>query len=268
MYNSKILLNSLIEYKSSLEKHCNSLEAEFKTLEKCWNLFKKSAEGDYIRQFSSNWEKTQSQFNEYISRSKKILELLDSRIENLKIFSGEQGDFLSSSVKVASSMATLGMVCSDSNLAVIGITTLSTILSSIGGGHTSKYQKARQQFLLSLIDNPNTPKYIKGWIKQEQNRIWNFQKSKILRRTPKYVKGKFHMKRNEVENSKRINSSGLQAKKKEGKNSRSRIRGIPGLDVGHRYPNVDLPSTFKLEDSWMNRSRPGRARRRGLSLTG
>jgi hypothetical protein len=265
MYNSKILLNSLTEYKSSLERHCNSLEVEFKTLEKCWDSFKRSAEGDYIRQFSANWRKTQNQFNEYINRSKNILKLLDDRIENLTIFSGEQGNFLNSSIQIASSIATLGIGYNDPNLAAIGITALSTILTSIGGGHKSKYQKARQQFLLGLIDNPTTPKYVKGWIKQEQNRIWNFQKSRVLRRTPRYMKGRVYRKRNEVENPQRLNPSGLPTKKKEGKKSRAKIRGIPGFDVGHRYPKVDLSSTFRLEDISMNRSRPGRAKSKNLS---
>jgi len=113
-------------------------------------------------------------------------------------------------------------------------TTLISTLTNLGGGHGPRYQTARQQFLRSLIDDPQQPRYVHGWIKQELHRL---------------------------EQVKTAREAGTQP---PGGNQR-RVRGIPGLDVGHRYPDIDLPESFRLEDAAMNRARPGIARRLGLS---
>jgi hypothetical protein len=101
------------------------------------------------------------------------------------------------------------------------------------GGHGYKYQKARQAYLRSLVNDPNQPRHVRGWIKQELNRI---------------------------EAAKRAKAAGLQP---PGRAS-SYVRGIPGLDVGHRYPGLDLPENFRLEDVWVNRHRPITAKRLGI----
>ena len=102
------------------------------------------------------------------------------------------------------------------------------------GNHGSDYQRARQKYLRSLADDPNQPGYVRGWVKQEVNRL---DQVKLAR------------------------SSGGQP---PGGSPRA-LRGIPGLDVGHRIPGVELPSNFRLEDAFLNRGRPGRARRLGVS---
>jgi tetratricopeptide (TPR) repeat protein len=101
------------------------------------------------------------------------------------------------------------------------------------GGHGYKYQKARQAYLRSLVNDPNQPRHVRGWIKQELNRI---------------------------EAAKRAKAAGLQPPGRASGN----IRGIPGLDVGHRYPGLDLPENFRLEDVWVNRHRPIIAKRLGI----
>lgn len=101
------------------------------------------------------------------------------------------------------------------------------------GGHGYKYQKARQEYLRSLVDDPLQPRHVRGWIKQELNRI---------------------------EAVKRAEAAGLQP---PGRAS-SHIKGIPGLDVGHRYPGLDFLENFRLEDVWVNRHRPTIAKRLGI----
>jgi len=83
MYDSKRLLQGLKQYQESLEKHYKQLKKDFKELEDRWQSFNNSAEGDYINQFRLGWLRTRSQFQNYISQSQKILDLLKERIEFL-----------------------------------------------------------------------------------------------------------------------------------------------------------------------------------------
>ncbi|MCZ2156795.1 MAG: hypothetical protein LC114_23355 [Bryobacterales bacterium] len=101
------------------------------------------------------------------------------------------------------------------------------------GTHGAKYRRAQQEYFRSIVDDPLQPRYVRGWIRQELNRL---------------------------EAAKRAKAAGLQP---PGGSTRT-IRGIPGLDVGHRFAGLDHPESFRLEDIWMNRSRPARARRLGL----
>jgi len=116
----------------------------------------------------------------------------------------------------------------------VAATTLISMLTNLGGGHGSRYQTARQQFLRSLLDDPQQPRPVRGWITQELHRL---------------------------EQVKATREAGTRP---PGGNQRH-VRGIPGLDVGHRYPDIDLPENFRLEEAAMNRARPGIARRLGLS---
>jgi hypothetical protein len=227
MYDPKLLRVGLSEYKASLEKHINSLNLDFKQLEARWIAFDNNAEGDYVKQFRGGWRVTQNKFKEYINQNRAILALLDKAIEDLIEFASPQSQFLTSSVKIGAGMAILGLTVSDPVLTTMGANSLLTILQSVGGGHKSIYRKARRQFLLSLLDDPKAPKYVRGWIKQELNRISPYSHNK---------------------------------RKRNGIN----MRGIPGFDVGHKYPQIDLSSTFRLEYITMNRSKPHKAKRRGL----
>ncbi len=110
---------------------------------------------------------------------------------------------------------------------------VNTLTSLFGGNHGSGYQKAHQIFLGSLVDNANQPSEVRGWIRQELNRLAQFQAAQAAGRLP------------------------------PGGN-KSRIRNPPGMDVGHRIAGLDSPENFRLEMASMNRARPGIARRLGL----
>lgn len=102
------------------------------------------------------------------------------------------------------------------------------------GGHGHKYQKARQSYLRSLADDPAQPRHVRGWVRQELNRI---------------------------DAGKRARAAGLRPPGGSARN----LRGIPGLDVGHRFPGLDLAANFRLEDASVNRARYHIAKRLGLS---
>lgn len=111
--------------------------------------------------------------------------------------------------------------------------TLINLLSKLGGGHGGKYRSARQQFLKGLANDPKQPAFVRGWVKQEINRI------------------------------EQVNRAKSEGRLTPGGNKRH-IRGIPGMDVGHRIPDIDVPDNFRLEEAAMNRSRPHIARRLGI----
>lgn len=112
---------------------------------------------------------------------------------------------------------------------------LGTFLAALDrmGNHGSIYQRNRQQFLRNLVNDPTQPRYVHGWVRQELNRI------------------------------EMVKSAKVQGRRSPGGNSR-RIRGIPGLDVGHRFPGLDLVENFRLELASMNRGRYWIAKRLGI----
>ena len=101
--------------------------------------------------------------------------------------------------------------------------------------HGSAYRAARQQYLRQLLADPNQPGYVRGWIRQELNRLQRIQQAQQL---------------------------GYRA---PGGSARY-LRGVPGLDVGHKLGRHDQhhPALFRLEDARFNRARPGLSRRLGL----
>ena len=106
-------------------------------------------------------------------------------------------------------------------------------LAELDAEYERETTAARQSFLRAQADNPKQPRYVRGWVRQEINRI---------------------------EQGKRAVAEGRQP---PGGPARQ-IRGIPGLDVGHRFPDLDLPENFRLEDRATNRRRPIIARRLGI----
>jgi len=118
--------------------------------------------------------------------------------------------------------------------------TFSTIIQTVktkqagSEGHGTLYNKSRQTFLRSLVDNPDQPHYVRGWLRQELNRM------------------------DRIANARRLGSN------PPGGNP-YRLRGVPGLDVGHIIAGWDHPSNFRLELTSMNRARPSIAKRLKLS---
>lgn len=98
------------------------------------------------------------------------------------------------------------------------------------GGHGWQYQKARQEYLRRLLQDPNQPRFVKGWIVQELRRLEQLNRSRS-----------------------------------KGKRRATRLRGVPGYDVGHRLPGVHRAANFRLEHASTNRARPGIARRVGVA---
>src|SRR5262249_32474530 len=101
--------------------------------------------------------------------------------------------------------------------------------------HDSKYRAARQKYLHQLAQDLNQPRHVRGWIKQEQDRL------------------------------KRIERAQKMGRRGPGGSARY-LRGVPGLDVGHKLGkhNQHHPANFRLEDARFNRARPGLSRRVGL----
>lgn len=100
--------------------------------------------------------------------------------------------------------------------------------------HGSAYRTARQQYLRQLLADPNQPRHVRGWISQELNRLA------------------------------RVEQAQQQGRRAPGGSARH-LRGVPGLDVGHKLGKHDQhdPKNFRLEDARFNRARPGLSRRVG-----
>jgi hypothetical protein len=96
------------------------------------------------------------------------------------------------------------------------------------------YQTARQAFLRGLLNDPNQPSYIRGWIRQELKRLEKASQARQIGQRPPG-------------------------------GSKRRIRGVPGFDVGHRVPGLHNPANFRVEHASTNRARPGIARRLGIT---
>lgn len=95
--------------------------------------------------------------------------------------------------------------------------------------HGWPYQKARQVYLRGLLQDPNQPRFVKGWVRQELRRLQQLNRFRPANRR-----------------------------------RASRLRGVPGFDVGHRLPGLHTPANFRLENAATNRARPGLARRVGV----
>lgn len=101
------------------------------------------------------------------------------------------------------------------------------------GKRGSEYERAKQQMLIHALDDPNVGRSIKGWIRNEMRRIESGQSNRI--RMPGISHNDYDLHRN-----------------------------TPELDAGHRIHDVHHWSNLRFEDVWLNRTRPGRARRLGL----
>jgi hypothetical protein len=142
---------------------------------------------------------------------------------------------------------------------------------TLAGGHGGKYQSERQHFLRQLLNDPNQPRFIRGWIQQELRRIQQAQLQKPgSPRSPSQREQRLRSMINdaatpdharqwaqrELNRLKRGQKRPLTAKPRK-----LRLRGIPGFDVGHRIPGKHDRANFRVEHAATNRARPGIARR-------
>jgi hypothetical protein len=103
------------------------------------------------------------------------------------------------------------------------------------GTHGYKYQKEVQKYLRDIVPNdPNQPKFARGWINQEKNRLAAIERAK---------------------------AAGLRPPGGDPRN----IRGIPTLQVGHSLYGLDLASTFHSQGGDLNKIHSYVAKRLGLS---
>ena len=156
--------------------------------------------------------------------------------------------------------------------------------------HGPAYRRARQNFLSDLTQNPNVPRFMTGWIRQEKRR----QALGSRQRRPGFtIAGRNGTAARRLQlqaiaadpaqsaaaqlwatqQLKRLKEGQRRlARLRKGKTlAKPKLRGIPGYDVGHpigyvrgtRTPKKSLqdPRTFRPEMATQNRARAGVVRR-------
>jgi hypothetical protein len=105
--------------------------------------------------------------------------------------------------------------------------------------HSSKIwteAAAKREMWLRVLNDPMQPTYLRGWVRQELNRL---ERIRVARREGKpytTAEGKEH-----------IGPGG----------SKSRMKTHPSYDAGHKTPGVHDPDNLHPENRDMNRARPG-----------
>ena len=163
--------------------------------------------------------------------------------------------------------------------------------------HGPAYRRARQTFLSDLTQNPNVPRFMTGWARQERRR----QELGSRKRRPGFtIAGKDTTAARRLQlqavaadpaqsaaaqlwatqQLKRLKEGQRRlARLRKGKTlAKPKLRGIPGYDVGHpigyvrgtRTPKKSLqdPRTFRPEMAAQNRARAGVVRRLRLEPQG
>jgi len=92
--NSRLLLQGLLEYRDSLERHLSQLASEYQQLERRWQAFNAVSGGDYADQFRTGWRQTDARFKTYINQSQKIKALLNERISALEALNRQESGLL------------------------------------------------------------------------------------------------------------------------------------------------------------------------------
>lgn len=95
-------------------------------------------------------------------------------------------------------------------------------------------ESAKQEMWRRMADDPKQNSDIRGWVKQEINRLEQIARAK-------------------------------EAGRKPPGGSPDRIRAHPSYDAGHRIPGIHRPENLRPELISMNRARPGIARRMGIT---
>lgn len=91
MADTRLLLDGLENYRTSLQRHLSMMQAEFQHLQGRWQAFSAVYAGDAANEFKPIWHGTSARFDEYILRAKAIVRLLDERIEQLRKVNREEG---------------------------------------------------------------------------------------------------------------------------------------------------------------------------------
>lgn len=91
MADTRRLLEGLVEYRGSLERHLSSLQSEFKAVQSRWRAFSAVFAGDAADEFKPGWAQTEARFSEYIARTTAISRMLDRRIESLREANRREG---------------------------------------------------------------------------------------------------------------------------------------------------------------------------------
>jgi len=89
--DTRLLLQGLEDYRKALDRHLKKLDTEFHVLEQRWVALNAVYTGDAADEFRKYWMVTIARFNEYITRTRRISEMLDERIEALQEFNRSEG---------------------------------------------------------------------------------------------------------------------------------------------------------------------------------
>jgi|GEM_PF-3014123 uncharacterized protein YukE len=86
MTNSRLLLQGLKEYHSSLKMHKENTQKKFQYLQNRWHILMQVYQGEGADQLQSHWKKTVENFNEYLNSTIRIFDFLDERIKALVFY--------------------------------------------------------------------------------------------------------------------------------------------------------------------------------------
>jgi uncharacterized protein YukE len=89
--DTRVLLEGLTQYRTSLERHLSTLQGEFDAVQSRWHVFSAVYDGDAADEFKSHWAHTVARFSEYIARTTAIARMLDERIEYLREVNRREG---------------------------------------------------------------------------------------------------------------------------------------------------------------------------------
>ncbi len=239
-------LEKELAYWRDLLYECEHTEDEDGRRPDCSGLYRRCAaierQIDHLRRLQNEFAQTTAHYQKAAAEARRAIHddvpaanhWLRDRDAALSRFdtTGSVGMMVAAAgVSQAERLVTLGRAALSSGNPAL-LSTFSAAFKGMGT-HGSRYATARQSFLRSLADDPNQPRHVRGWVRQEINRI------------------------------EQVKRAGAEGRRPPGRASRQ-IKGIPGYDVGHRFPGLDLPENFRLEDRAINRRRPIIARRLGI----
>lgn len=138
-----------------------------------------------------------------------------------------------------------GRLMTEKDLEQLGVSSRNPSKHEVERGVERAWTKesAKQEMWRRVANDPKQPSYLRGWVKQEINRMEGIREAKRAGR--EY-----------------IDSSGNLYQGPGG--SHSRMRTHPSFDAGHKIPGIHHPDNLRPELRSSNRSRPGIARSLGI----